>query len=137
MDLRIDSFQPSRSAETQQQALEQLRRNLEAFAPDGLSLLADDLRAGRVLRGTWQRADQGCVLSYRQGEAGGTHSAAPGEHGHTFIALWDSRWLRAPDVLREVDAEIARRPKPTTMPDPAPTELPAIVHTETEVPCPA
>lgn len=123
-DIRIDSYRPRHGESAHEKALTQLRANLTRFAFDGLVQLAEDLREGRVLRGVWARDDSGCVISYRLGEAGSASSATPGTEAWGFISLWDGKWLRAPAVLREVEAEIARRrPAPVEVPEATPAEV--------------
>lgn len=105
-EIRIDAFAPPVSAAEHQRGTDALRKNLAAFAFDALTLLEQDLREGVVKRGTWD----GCVLSYAHGAPGSVHRpVAEDGSGSQFFLLWDRRTMRAPEVLREVQAEIRRR----------------------------
>jgi len=91
--------------EREAKALAELRAELDRFSFDGLIQLAEDLKEGRVLRGTWA----GCVLSYRAGARGSVRSDRLGRVRNAFTEAWDGCYLIEADVLAEVEAELARR----------------------------
>jgi hypothetical protein len=130
MTVEITGFVPMHGAEVQERGVQDLRKNLGAFAFDALVLLEQDLREGKVKRGTWD----GCVISYMRGAPGSVHQDVDGRGGNAFTLLWDRRWMTFPVVLREVQAEILRR-VPTWKPEPLsapatdqPAEVPAAVE---------
>lgn len=83
----------------------ELVAELEEFSYDGLTLLRDDLRAGRVVRGSWA----GCVLSYKRGTAGSTRRDRLGRARNALTVLWDGGWYTDEEVLAAVSRELARR----------------------------
>jgi hypothetical protein len=87
------------------QAVAELEAELMEFSYDGLTLLRCHLDDGRVLRGSWA----GCVISYKRGVAGSTRRDRQGRARNAFTALWDGGWMTDEEVLRLVDAELARR----------------------------
>ena len=97
MDRSIQKYKP--------RALAELRAELAQFSHDGLVQLAEDLKEGRVLRGTWA----GCALSYRDGAPGSARKDRLGRVRNIFTEVWDCGWLTEADVLAEVEAELARR----------------------------
>ncbi len=89
-----------------QEALRELAAELEEFSYDGLVLLGDDLRAGRVIRGSWA----GCVLSYKRGAAGSTRRDRLGRSRNALTHVWDNGWFADDEILTAVARELARRP---------------------------
>lgn len=112
MDQVEVGYTPPISAEQHAAAIKSLRKNLEAFAFDALIQLEEDLREGLVTRGTWD----GCVLSYRSGDAGSVSRDVDGQARNAFTILWDRRWMSMPEVLRYVNVEIVRRVPEWTVP---------------------
>lgn len=103
------------------EGMRELVAELKEFSYDGLTLLRDDLRAGRVVRGSWA----GCVLSYKRGTAGSTRRDRLGRARNPLTVLWDGGWLTDEEVLAAVSRELVRRrvgrsadpaPKPRTAP---------------------
>lgn len=88
-----------------QRAVRELVAELEEFSHDGLTLLRDDLAAGRVARGSWA----GCVLSYKRGSAGSTRRDRLGRARNALTVLWDGGWLTDEEVLAAVTRELASR----------------------------
>ena len=101
-----------------QEGLRELVAELREFSHDGLVLLEDDLRAERVIRGSWA----GCVLSYKRGAAGSTRRDRLGRARNALTVLWDSGWFTEEEILAGVRRELARRgarPTGDGAPDPA------------------
>lgn len=95
-----------------QHAMRELVAELKEFSYDGLTLLRDDLMAGRVVRGSWA----GCVLSYKRGAAGSTRRDRLGRARNALTVLWDGGWFTDEEVLAAVRRELACRgvaPGPT------------------------
>lgn len=88
-----------------QEAIMELVAELEEFSYDGLTLLRDDLVAGRVIRGSWA----GCVLSYKRGRAGSTRRDRLGRARNALTVLWDGGWFTDEEVLAAVSRELVRR----------------------------
>lgn len=86
-------------------ALAELAAELGEFSFDGLVQLREDLRHGRVLRGTWS----GCVISYKRGAAGSARRDRHGRARNPFTVLWDKGWLTDEEVIRAVEGEMAER----------------------------
>ena len=86
-------------------ALQELRAELGDFAFDGLVELRDDLREGRVLRGTWS----GCVISYKRGCPGSSRRDRYGRARNAFTILWDKGWITDEEVARLVEQELSGR----------------------------
>jgi hypothetical protein len=93
-------------------ALRELERELAAFDRGGLVRLRADLRAGRILRRSWE----GCPLSYRHGGPGSVGRDRRGQPRNPFTALWDAGRITDRAVAVLVDRELGRREGP--MPDP-------------------
>jgi hypothetical protein len=93
-------------------ALRELEREVAAFDRSGLVRLRADLRAGRILRRSWE----GCPLSYRRGAPGSARRDRRGQPRNAFTALWDAGRITDRDVAAVVDRELARRDGPA--PDP-------------------
>lgn len=87
------------------EAMTELAAELAEFSYDGLTLLRDDLAAGRVVRGSWA----GCVLSYKRGTAGSTRRDRFGRARNALTVLWDSGWFTDEEVLAAVGHELDRR----------------------------
>lgn len=103
-----------------QRAMIELVAELKEFSYDGLTLLRDDLVAGRVIRGSWA----GCVLSYKRGSAGSTRRDRLGRARNALTVLWDGGWFTDEEVLAAVSRELVRRrvkpaPEPPAQPTPA------------------
>lgn len=99
-------------------AMAELVAELKEFSHDGLTLLRDDLLAGRVVRGSWA----GCVLSYKRGAAGSTRRDRLGRARNALTILWDGGWVTDEEVLAGVARELARRrieESPLRVDDPA------------------
>lgn len=106
------------------EGVRELVAELKEFSFDGLTLLRDDLEAGRVIRGSWA----GCVLSYKRGTAGSTRRDRLGRARNALTVLWDGGWFTDEEVLAAVTRELASRTRHTDVagqPEPAPHELPA------------
>lgn len=106
-----------------QEGLRELVAELEEFSYDGLTLLRDDLAAGRVIRGSWA----GCVLSYKRGAAGSTRRDRLGRARNALTVLWDSGWFSDEEVHAAVVREMVRRRthRPVDEPaEPAPVRVP-------------
>lgn len=88
-----------------QHALRELVAELREFSYDGLTLLRDDLVAGRVVRGSWA----GCVLSYKRGAAGSTHRDRLGRARNALTVMWDGGWFTDEEVLTAVRRELVSR----------------------------
>lgn len=88
-----------------QQAMRELVAELKEFSYDGLTLLREDLAAGRVIRGSWA----GCVLSYKRGAAGSTRRDRMGRARNALTVLWDGGWFTDEEVLAAVNHELACR----------------------------
>jgi hypothetical protein len=86
-------------------AVADLEEELTDFSYDGLVLLRSHLDEGRVLRGSWA----GCVISYKRGDPGSARRDRQGRARNAFTRLWDAGWMTDEEVLRRVDAELARR----------------------------
>lgn len=106
------------------EGIRELVAELKEFSYDGLTLLRDDLEAGRVIRGSWA----GCVLSYKRGAAGSTRRDRLGRARNALTVLWDGGWFTDEEVIAAVTRELASRTRHTDaagQPDPGPHELPA------------
>jgi len=88
-----------------EEALALLRSELADFSHDGLVQLHEDLRHGRVARGSWS----GCVISYKRGAPGSARRDSIGRARNAFTVLWDNGWLTDEEVDRLVRVELARR----------------------------
>lgn len=88
-----------------EEAVAELRSELEAFSYDGLVQLLEDLGDGEVIRGSWA----GCVISYRRGAAGSARRDRLGRARNAFTILWDNGWLTDEEVHQAVQAEISQR----------------------------
>ena len=88
-----------------QEAVMELVAELKEFSYDGLTLLREDLAAGRVVRGSWA----GCVLSYKRGAAGSTRRDRLGRARNALTVLWDGGWFTDEEVLAAVSRELVRR----------------------------
>lgn len=91
-----------------QQAMGELTAELAEFSYDGLVLLQEDLRNGRVVRGSWT----GCVLSYRRGAAGSSRRDRLGRARNALTVLWDMGWVTDEEVLSAITRELLRRDGP-------------------------
>ncbi len=87
------------------EALADLRAELNEFSHDGLVQLREDLARSAVVRGSWA----GCVISYKRGAPGSTRRDRLGRARNAFTVLWDNGWLTDEEVLAMVDLELARR----------------------------
>lgn len=87
------------------EALADLRSELNEFSHDGLVQLREDLARNAVVRGSWA----GCVISYKRGAPGSARRDRMGRARNAFTVLWDNGWLTDEDVLAMVDLELARR----------------------------
>lgn len=105
----------------------ELIAELEEFSHDGLTLLEEDLRLGRVVRGSWA----GCVLSYKGGTAGSTRRDRLGRARNALTTLWDAGWYTDEEVLAAVRRELARRRGAAARPSPAPAPMPALAPVAT------
>jgi hypothetical protein len=94
-------------------AVADLEEELADFSYDGLVLLRSHLGEGRVLRGSWA----GCVISYKRGDPGSARRDRQGRARNAFTRLWDAGWMTDEEVLRRVDAELARRQAKVARPD--------------------
>lgn len=94
-----------RTPQDRPRAIADLDEELADFSHDGLVLLRRHLVEGRVLRGSWA----GCVISYKRGDAGSARRDRRGRARNAFTRLWDAGWMTDEEVLRHVDAELARR----------------------------
>jgi hypothetical protein len=94
-------------------AVADLEEELADFSYDGLVLLRNHLGEGRVLRGSWA----GCVISYKRGDPGSARRDRKGRARNAFTRLWDAGWMTDEEVLRRVDAELARRQANVARPD--------------------
>lgn len=105
-----------------QEGVRELMAELKEFSFDGLTLLRDDLRAGRVIRGSWA----GCVLSYKRGTAGSTRRDRLGRARNALTVLWDGGWFTDEEVIAAVSSELASRTRhgaPTEPSDPGRPQL--------------
>lgn len=114
MSTMIERYSVKHRAE----AFDTLRTEIAEFAYDALTTLLEDLKAGRVKRGSWA----GCVLSYKSGAPGSCRRDSMGRAANAFTVLYDNRWLTDEDVIAEVEAEIERRRPSVAEPAPARTE---------------
>lgn len=87
------------------QGFDELVAELADFSHDGLVTLHADLRADRVIRGSWA----GCVLSYRRGGPGSARRDRRGRPRNAFTELWDEGRLTDQEVRAAVAGELARR----------------------------
>jgi hypothetical protein len=94
------------------EALAELTTALAEFGHDALTQLAADLADHAVPRGSWD----GCVLSYRAGQAGSVRCDHRGRTRTAFTVLWDDGVLTDEEVLASVRSEIERRKLPVTCP---------------------
>ncbi|HEX7052216.1 MAG TPA: hypothetical protein VF188_18555 [Longimicrobiales bacterium] len=94
------------------EALADLRSELAEFSHDGLVQLREDLAKNAVVRGSWA----GCVISYKRGAPGSARRDRLGRARNAFTVLWDNGWLSDEEVMRLVDAELARRRAAETEP---------------------
>ena len=95
-----------RFSDTQrEEALNELRAELQEFNHDGLVQLSDDLAAHTVLRGSWS----GCVISYKRGAPGSCRRDRLGRARNAFTILWDNGWLTDEEVKNLLHTEIMRR----------------------------
>ncbi len=86
-------------------AIAELSAELGDFSHDGLVQLIEDLRSGRVARGSWT----GCVISYKRGAAGSVRRDRMGRARNTFTILWDNGCIPDEDVIANAMMEIRRR----------------------------
>lgn len=96
------------------EALADLRAELQEFSHDGLVQLREDLARSAVVRGSWA----GCVISYKRGAPGSTRRDRLGRARNAFTVLWDNGWLTEQDVLAMVEQELDRRRREAA-PEPA------------------
>lgn len=109
------------SSPRQDDAETELRAELREFSYDGLVQLKQDLERDAVKRGTWD----GCVLSYRRGDAGSVDCDRKGRRGNAFTRFWDAERIDVADVRRLVLDELDARPVERAPTDrPAPAEAP-------------
>lgn len=87
------------------EALADLRSELNEFSHDGLVQLREDLARNAVVRGSWA----GCVISYKRGAPGSARRDRMGRARNAFTVLWDNGWLSDEEVIALVDLELARR----------------------------
>lgn len=124
------------SEKHREEALADLRAELADFSHDGLVQLREDMRAGKVVRGSWA----GCVISYKRGAPGSSRRDRLGRARNAFTVLWDNGWLTDEEVLSSLDRELARRRRRDSEPKPeedeeAPAEIrPIRMAVDTETP---
>ena len=86
-------------------AITELRAELADFSHDGLVQLIEDLRCGRVARGSWT----GCVISYKRGAAGSVRRDRMGRARNPFTILWDNGWITDEEVIALAQREVRER----------------------------